>query len=362
MNRYSSKHIILIFLMVTAFGLAFYSCKKDNTVDGPLLEQLLGGEFGIIDSLKINKSDIDFAAGDKVYFTAKFKKIVNWKIDIHQTGNHYYITGKSNEINSTNATWDGSTSVLPIFSPSQTYATLTVEGQSISMEVIFNILSVKLQNNTGTLINDFNGGFMQPTWRPKWVQAGATMDIFKKYTYLKGTDTITGYDVSSPFNDDFLAISGTVTWDWLIAYNEIPANALYKSNYYPNLINVASQVYFNTFVYSDTVNINKESRLEFWFYEDDNGDNKYTEGVDDKYTYNIPLNWIGWKSISIRYDSIPIVFTPPEGQTKNFGGNQISQPANILGVRIMLLANPKKGKAVCGVDQLVFTNFKPYKP
>ncbi|MDD5571491.1 MAG: hypothetical protein PHD97_10110 [Bacteroidales bacterium] len=353
-------NIFFTILLLLICSMVFHACRKEKPNPDELMLEQLFGEFGIIDSLKTNKTSVDFASGEKIYFTAKFKSIIKWQIDITQDSTTRFImTGKSSYLDATNASWDGSSTILPVFKNDSVKAKISFEGRTDTMSVKFKISSVKLA--TGTLINDFGCGFLQPLWRPKWIQSGVTMDVFKTYQYKRGLDTI-NTNLTSPFNNDFLIIAGTVNWDWLIAYVEIPSSAVYQTNYFPGLINLSNKVYFNAYIYSDTSGCNKEAKLEFQFHEDDNGDNKNIAGTDDTYLYDITLNWVGWKKISIRYDSIPVVFTPPEGQVKDFGGNQLPQPANILAVRIMLLGNPAKGKTICGLDEIILTNNNPFKP
>jgi len=317
--------------------------------------------FGIIDSLKLSKTDVDFKSGQKIFFTAQFTKVVNWKIEITQNnpsnGTSCIISGRSSSINASNSVWDGTTTTLPLFTTGQVTVKLSVTDQTAVMTKSFNITSTK---TLGTLVGDFNRTGLDPLWIPRYNQSGTTFNLYQTYRYIGGNNSKL-ISVNSPFNDNFLVIAGNVTWDWMIAYTEIPASAV-NTNYYSNLINVGNRVYFNAYVYSDTVKHNKNATLEFQFHEDDNGDGRYTAGTEDNFKYDIKLNWVGWKKISIRYDSIPIVFVPTAGQSKNFGGNNIPQPGNITSVEIMLLEDPTKGAAICGIDEIVLTNDNPFKP
>jgi len=361
-NLNIKTYLFVIWFLIC--GLILQSCRKDNGIEGLKLEDP-NSPFSILDSLKPSLSQVDFKNGQKIYFTARFTKNVNWVIEITPDNltdsTSYSISGKGSVINAGNSTWDGSTTILPLFKAGKVNVKLSVIQTNKITPMTTSLIITFPKKITGTLVNDFNGGLLNPLWRPKYQQSTATMDLFQNYQYQRGKDSI-NKNLTSPFNDGFLVITGAVNWDWLISYVTIPAQAVYQTNYFPKLVNVGSQVYFNAWVYSDTIGYNKSAKLEFLFQEDDNGDGKYTAGTEDSYTYVIPLNWIGWKKISIRYDSIPIVFVPTAGQSKNFGGNNIPQPGNIVNVEIMLLGDPTKGNTIAGIDEVVFTNSKPFKP
>ena len=352
------KYLFIICFLIFGFILQF--CRKDNGIEGLKLEDP-NAPFSIVDSLKPSLNEVDFIKG-KISFTARFSKNVSWVIEITPDNDtlktSYSISGKGSVINASNSTWDGSTTILPIFTVGKVNVKLTITNSSVVMTTSFIIKSTK--KFTGTILNDFNRGLIDPFWMPKFKQKGTTMDLFPTYQYQRGKDSLHKIMLTSPFNDGFLVMSGTVIWDYLIAYVVIPSQVVFNSNYFPNLVNVGSQVYFNAYVFSDTIGGNRNATLQFQFQEDDNGDGKYTAGVDDNYPYVIPLNWVGWKKISIRYDSIATMYVPAPGQSKNFGGNNIPQPAHIVGVEIMLLGNKMKQNTVCGIDELSLTNFKPF--
>ena len=357
-NLNIKTYLFVIWFLIC--GLILQSCRKDNGIEGLKLEDP-NSPFSILDSLKPSLSQVDFKS-QKISFKASFSKIVNWVIDITPDNpaltTSYSISGKGSVINASNSTWDGSTTILPIFTTGKVNVKLTITNSSVVMTTSFIIKSTK--NFTGIIANDFNGGLINPSWKPKYTQNGATMDLFQSYQYQRGNDSIHKITFTSPFNDGFMVMSGIVTWDWLISYVVIPSQSFNYNK--TSLINVGSQVYFNAYVYSDTIGGNKNATLQFQMQEDDNGDGKYTAGVDDNYPYVITLNWVGWKKISIRYDSIATVYVPAAGQSKNFGGNNIPQPAHIVGVEIMLLGNKMKQNTICGIDELSFTNSKPFNP
>ena len=65
--------ILLCFLIL-------FSCKKDG-LEGPNLNDLYG-ELNFENALAIVGDSASFSQNEDVYFTAKFSKIVDWKITI----------------------------------------------------------------------------------------------------------------------------------------------------------------------------------------------------------------------------------------------------------------------------------------
>ena len=63
-------------------------------------------------------------------FSAQFNKPVSWKISIKgQTSKaEKIITGQTKFIDATNATWNGSTTVFPMFKAENCIAQLTIDG------------------------------------------------------------------------------------------------------------------------------------------------------------------------------------------------------------------------------------------
>ena len=105
------KKLTYLFLLTAAL---FISCEKDG-IEGPNLNDLFG-ELNIIENFMIVGDSASFTS-ESAYFTAKFSKIVDWKISITglSSGAEKIIIGKSNEINATNSLWRGEVSLLPFF-------------------------------------------------------------------------------------------------------------------------------------------------------------------------------------------------------------------------------------------------------
>src|SRR5210317_562622 len=109
--------ILYIYTIILGLGLALISCNHETDFfDGPdLIDRF--GEFKVNSSLAVSQPTVDFAAGESVYFTAAFNKNIDWVIEIkgNESGAVKRITNFDKEITEDNATWEGGTTVLPLF-------------------------------------------------------------------------------------------------------------------------------------------------------------------------------------------------------------------------------------------------------
>ena len=127
------KKLTYLFLLTTAL---FISCEKDG-IEGPNLNDLFG-ELNIIENFMIVGDSASFTS-ESAYFTAKFSKIVDWKISITglSSGAEKIIIGKSNEINATNSLWRGEVSLLPFFKEENCSVILTFPSLTLFISVPF---------------------------------------------------------------------------------------------------------------------------------------------------------------------------------------------------------------------------------
>ena len=325
------KYLFLFIPLVVA------ACVKDE-FEGPDLNDLYG-ELEILSDLAVVGDGADFSANETIHFTAEFSKQVDWTLTIVglNSGSTKVITGKSNYIDSTNSIWDGSSTTLPFFVAEDCSVDLTFEMEADNEQaqsVGLTIAGAKVYNDASTrLITDFENGF-NPNFTG-YFQAGTT-DALTTGGAGQGTK--------------YLSQFGTVNWDWLIGYKD------YWSAYWFDqepLVNDPSQVYFNIMIkgdstLSDATGLpNSLFKLEFW--EDDNQDGFYSEGAEDKYSYEFDVDWTGWKMISVAYnDEDKLVL---EGA----GGDVVRSPQKISNVRTLLLANPESGYAHADVDFLIWS-------
>ena len=130
------KKLTYLFLLLAAL---FISCEKDG-IEGPNLNDLFG-ELNIIENFMIVGDSASFTS-ESAYFTAKFSKIVDWKISITglSSGAEKIIIGKSNEINANNSLWRGEVSLLPFFKEETCSVLLTfpMHSDTISDSFVIN--------------------------------------------------------------------------------------------------------------------------------------------------------------------------------------------------------------------------------
>ena len=120
-----------LFYLFFAISLIFVSCDKEG-IEGPSLNDLFG-ELNILENFAIINDSASFNS-ESAYFTAKFSKIVDWKISIigQSSGAEKTILGKSNEINATNSLWSGEVTTLPFFKEENCSVILTFPNHSDS--------------------------------------------------------------------------------------------------------------------------------------------------------------------------------------------------------------------------------------
>ena len=190
-----------IYRVLLFIGLiSFIGCRKENNVfDGPSINETYS-TFKVIDPFKVSKNTVDFNAGESVYFSASFNKVVTWQIDIVGSTSkaHKIIEGSGKTINISNATWNGSTTIFPIFAAENCDAKLTIKD--IADTFLVNVQITQAKKIEGLMIADFETG-LNSSWT-KFIQSGADMD-FKvktdsvapqglKYLNMAGTVNING--------------------------------------------------------------------------------------------------------------------------------------------------------------------------
>ncbi|MDG1718975.1 MAG: hypothetical protein P8H17_04025 [Flavobacteriales bacterium] len=329
------KNLKFLLLILPFF---FTSCEKDK-IEGPNLNDLYG-ELTILESLDIVGDSADFSNNQSMYFTASFSKQVDWKIKIEglNSGSVKIISGKSNAINQSNSTWDGSSTEIPFFIAEDCDIQLTFEMHDDTTINHLNIQSPKLYNDENTvLITDFENGF-NPNFTG-FFQAGCTKSL-----------TVGGSGQGVKFLQQF----GTCDWDWLIGYIDYYSTYWYDQN---ELVNDPSQVYFNIMINGDSTmsqisNI-PNSLFKLEFYEDENGDGYYDANTEDRYDYEFDVDWNGWRMISLCYNDVEKLVLATGG------GDGVRNPSKISNVRTLLLANPESGFAKADVDFLIWSFGSP---
>lgn len=322
--------------------LLFLGCRKDESAyDGVSINDLYS-QFKMLEDFAVDRDSVDFANGQTAIFSARFNKPVEWTIEVQGRVSKAkkVITGQSNRIDASNATWNGSTTVFPMFKAEACVARLLIDGVADTFEV--NTVVKTIKQNPGFVVADFEFG-LNPAWT-RFVQSGANMDFNVKSDSL------------APQGAKYLKMAGTVNWDYLIGLIDFPATAYSSSNTFPLSPN-PDDVYFNCLIYG--VPNTNESLVLFQFKEDENGDGVYNNATtDDEYDYQITVNWEGWKLVSIKYNDIISLYN---GQPTSPHGNGLHNPDKLAKISMLHLANPADGYASTKIDYILFTS-SPLEP
>ena len=323
-------------------SILMFSCRKDKTnIDGPSISEIFS-DFSMLETFKASRDSVNFSSAETVYFKASFNKIVNWQIAIVGKTSKAVklIQGEGKTININNATWNGSTSIFPLFGKENCTATLTIKDVTDTFRVNVNVLAAK--SLTGFVIADFETG-LNPKWT-KFIQSGANMD-FKVKT-----------DTSAPEGESYLHMAGTVNWDYLIGLIDFPASAYGTATTFPLSTN-PNDVYFNCLI--EGVPNTNSSIVLFQFREDENGDGVFNANADDEYDLEVKVDWAGWKLVTIKYADM---VTLSNGAPATPKGNGLRNPDKLSKISMLHLANPNDGFARTKIDLIMFTNTKPLEP
>ncbi len=336
----NTKNYLSLLLIVAIF--LFIGCRKNtSTFEGPSIDELLSN-FKMLQAFKADRDSVNFTTGGTVVFSARFNKIVDWRISIKGKSSkaEKVITGSSKTIDASNAIWNGSTTTFPVFKKEDCDVTLTITNVVDTFKISEKIIGKK--TNAGFLITDFETGILT-AWT-KFTQNGANMDFQVK------TDTL------APEGAKYLNMAGTVTWDWLIGLIDFPASAYGTAKTLPLNANPES-VYFNALIYG-TSSANPSIVL-FQIREDENENGIFDANTEDQYDYEVRVNWSGWKLVSIRYQDIPSLVNGAPSTPK---GNGLHNANKINKISMLHLANPSDGFASAKIDNIIFTENGPLQP
>jgi hypothetical protein len=325
-------------LLITA--LTIQGCKVDEEFEGPSLTDLYGS-FAILEDFDITDRSVNFSENETTTFTATFNKNVSWKLEIKglSSGAVKEITGFSSQLDATNALWNGTTTVLPMFRPEECAVELTFTNEADTLRDTLNVTGGRV--NTGFLLSDFETGF--PSGWNTFVQSGANM------TFIVQNNN------SAAQGARYYDMGGTVGWDWLKGLINIPATA-YGSDHF-ELPSNPNGLFFNVMIYKPE-EINNALVL-FQFKEDDNLDGTYNTANEDLFAVEVAPSVNGWSLISVNYaDMVTLV----NGQPAAPIGNGIREPHKLKEVSVLFLANPTSGYSQSYMDYLIFTQNGPLIP
>lgn len=323
------------YILIALIGAVLISCRKDenDNIDGPNLTDVYG-EFAVLETLNISQVNTDFSSGSNPFFTCQMSKIINWQLTItgQTSGAMKIIEGTSNKLNSSNASWNGSTTELPIFLAEVCDVMLTFNDEPDTLYTTITVDQPK--TNAGFLIADFETGWLSG-WT-SFIQSGAQMDFNIKT------------DGTAPENDSYYNLQGEVNWDYLVGLVDFNASA-YGGVTLP-LTSNSDNLWFNAMVYGDPGFQN--TIMLFRFDEDENEDGSFNVTNEDQYSYEFNVDWVGWKLVSVKYSDL----------AANPAGGGVLNPDKLNKVSMLHLADPVSGLAKSKLDYLIFTENGPLQP
>jgi len=290
---------------------------------------------------------------DSLYFKAKFSESVSWGITIKglTSGAVKSFNGLSDSISISNSKWDGSADGYRFFQKGENaVAVLSILGSSISYSDTFNVFIQKIYKGTlngvkYTPIDDFDGNGTYPL-------AAVTPD-------QKDTDIIFTTDTN-------LYVNGTHSYrmrandaNWNSYDGAITTTNLYDLNNGAGVITIKdpAQLYFNLYIYGTGT---PQTSVAVELFENEmKQPSVYNQSLNDAYIYHIPVDWIGWRLVSVPYIDFKKAPDPKAGGN----GNGVKEPWLVSGVSVTLESYPTAGKTIeAYVDVITLTEGDVFRP
>jgi len=293
-----------------------------------------------------------------IYFKAGFNESVSWKVVIkgNLSGAEKTFIGLSDTINSTNTLWDGRSDNQYFFRKAEVCkVTLMIDGHEPTYTQTVKVLTVKkydllVQNGTKyTLIDDFDKRGIP--------MASVSKDQFDRNVVM-ALDTNVKCQEKFGF---YMAGHDSNFNSWCGGINHTNLTEIHTGGKTPTVTD-PSEMYINFSVYgTGDANVS----LEIKVYEIDADSNlakplyAYDQTTNDAWIIQLPVNWVGWKRVTLNYAD----FIPAKYPTSGGNGNHIRQPHHISGLGISLLAMPEPGATVSTyIDMVYFTENGPFLP
>lgn len=307
---------ILIIVIVLISGIAvLVSCKKyKDEFYGPGLGY--APDDFTASALVASNSNPDFTTGT-VSFQSEFNATVRWTLTLtgQTSGAVKMIKGLSNSLNESNSVWNGTTDTTKLFQKNETVnVVLTVLGWKESISTSVTISEVR---DRGKVIGAFNAITVDHGAK-NWA------DISGLYWYYSFETN--EYDLVDPIADPTcpegshaLLISGhDANSSYYIGQVGITAPSI--GAFTPGPITSVDDVYINFYLKGCGTQANKDYKFVVQLFEDDNNNGSIQyNGEEGKYTYQVSLQYDGWKLYSIKYSDLILDATvvPPADQNYN---------------------------------------------
>ncbi len=337
----------IIKIITIVLGVAvLFSCKKyKEEFYGPGLG-VAPDDFSATDLMASNLNP-DFKTGT-VHFQSDLSATVRWKLTLvgQTSGAIKIISGLSKVLDVSNAQWDGSTDTLKLFKKGETVtATLTALGWKESRSTTLIVGEVK------------DRGFVFGTFENITVDHGAKNWMESNGLYWFYSFETNEYDLvdkiadpTAPEGTNALLISGhDANASYYIGQVGLSAPS---GVFNLGTINSVDDVYLNFYVKGAGTAANKDYKFVVQLFEDDNssGTVQY-DGLEDKYTYQISLQYEGWKFYSIKYSSL--VLDPGV----SMASERVYSPSKIANIGFFFGANTAAGLSATDVIAVEMDHF-----
>jgi len=338
------KKIFYYFIPLLVFFSACQNEKKELV--GPEYKSA-DGNFELITGFSAYTDNVKFATGGKQFFNAQFNEIVTWTITIKGKTSkaEKALTGLSDKVNESNSLWLGTHDDLLFFqSGEEAEAILSVLGHKETYKVNFTIQSARVYPGAKELGNGFES-FKEKD--PLWGYSPYLDD--KKVTF--------GGLVTSPKLEGKYAfkLSGTdLNHDFFIG----SVRKTIPSDFVPPSV---KDFYVNVYVYGNgsTTSELKLSLKHDTYTKYPNGKpDGYEDTEDDAFEYSVPLNFKGWKLVSVKYSA----FTRTIDKDYGGSGPNIKDPTKLAAIDFTLISKAVGGDAEVVLDYPTITFDKPFMP
>lgn len=361
------KNISMGMLFLILLMLLFLTNCKRSSSDKEFIEPELipvSADFKVNgNAFSISSATPAFASAP-VYFTSSFNERVTWRITINGTlsGAQKILSGTSDVIDVTNSSWDGNSSNIYFFRKNEMCtAVLSFIGTDSVWTTNAIINTTKLYSGFAsngiryTIIDDFDA--TSPAVIPI---TAVSKDLFDTpVSILK--DTIIKVQGQASYRLDGLDLNNN-SWCGGITHTNLTE---IKSATKSTLTQNANDFYINMYVYGTG---ETNSAIEIKAYEIDDTAKlnllpapgyTYEQLVNDAWIVDLPIDWKGWKLVSIKYSQ----FVPAKDPSTGGAGNRIREPHKVTAVGISLLSLPNSGAHVSFyVDMVSFTEGGPFVP
>ena len=307
------------------------SCQKEE-IAGSEIINVTDDEFNNYTIRKSHES-INFSKQEEFHLTSTFKenKTVNIEFTGLSSGAEKKISLNTSKLNYNNTTWKGGSSNKIGFQEEKVQIKISFYGTNKFK--IDTILVTGIQNyHTSNVINSFVNGFEK-----------------EHYNFHIPKISERTSEINTPQGKNCLKVNFDLT---KANYNYIGSES--KTGNYIGLPEITSDIYFNIYVYG--IN-DPKTYLSVQFMEDDNGNKKFDQGIEDGVLLKIPLGHKGWKLISLPYNKAKFSTYSPGGGN----GNKKLEPEKVITIDYGVESQKSQAGSFY-IDFPIFTIGGPFNP